>query len=50
MLSAMTLTNADENAAILAVDSEGRDVKDVAAECLVDNEVTWQGWIDAAMQ
>jgi glycine betaine/proline transport system substrate-binding protein len=50
MLSAMTLTNADENAAILAVDSEGRDVKDVAAEWLVDNEVTWQGWIDAAMQ
>jgi glycine betaine/proline transport system substrate-binding protein len=50
MLSAMTLTNADENAAILAVDSEGRDVKDVAAEWLVNNEVTWQGWIDAAMQ
>lgn len=50
MLSAMTLTNADENAAILAVDSEGRDVKEVAAEWLVNNETTWQGWIDAAMQ
>ena len=50
MLSAMTLTNADENAAILAVDNEGRDVTEVAAEWLVNNETTWQGWIDAAMQ
>ena len=50
MLSAMTLTNADENAAILAVDSEGRDVTEVAAEWLVNNETTWQGWIDTAMQ
>jgi len=50
MLSAMTLTNADENAAILAVDSEGRDVTEVAAEWLVNNETTWQGWIDAATQ
>jgi len=50
MLSAMTLTNADENAAILAVDNEGRDVTEVAAEWLVNNETTWQGWIDTAMQ
>jgi glycine betaine/proline transport system substrate-binding protein len=50
MLSAMTLTNADENAAILAVDNHGRDVTEVAAEWLANNEATWQGWIDEAMQ
>jgi len=50
MLSAMTLTNADENSAILAVDSEGRDVSEVATEWLANNEAIWQGWIDAATQ
>ncbi|OSQ57018.1 glycine/betaine ABC transporter substrate-binding protein [Marivita cryptomonadis] len=49
MLSLMTLTNADENAAILAVDNEGRDVREVATEWLANNEATWQGWVDAAM-
>lgn len=48
MLSLMTLTNADENAAILAVDNEGRDVGEVAVEWLANNEATWQPWIDAA--
>ncbi|MEP2030295.1 MAG: ABC transporter substrate-binding protein [Paracoccaceae bacterium] len=50
MLSLMSLTNSDENAAILAVDNEGRDVGEVAVEWLANNEGTWQGWIDEATQ
>lgn len=50
MLTALTLTNADENAAILAVDNDGRDVKEVAAEWLANNEDKWQAWIDQAKQ
>lgn len=48
MLTELTLTNADENAAILQVDSEGRDVSDVASEWIAKNVDRWQPWIDAA--
>ncbi|MEP3054235.1 ABC transporter substrate-binding protein [Ascidiaceihabitans sp.] len=50
MLTELTLTNADENAAILQVDSEGRDVSDVASEWIANNADRWQPWIDAATQ
>ncbi|MCY3769220.1 MAG: ABC transporter substrate-binding protein [Gammaproteobacteria bacterium] len=49
MLTLMSLTNADENAAILQVDNESRDVDDVAAEWIANNEARWKPWIDAAM-
>ncbi len=49
MLTMMSLTNADENSAILQVDNESRDVDDVAAEWIANNEDRWKPWIDAAM-
>jgi glycine betaine/proline transport system substrate-binding protein len=50
MLSMMTLSNADQNAGILEVDNNGRDIHEVAAEWLANNEDRWQPWINAAMQ
>ena len=49
-LSAMELTNEDENAAILAVDAEGLKVEDVAAEWFANNEDRWRPWIELPMQ
>ncbi|OED36149.1 glycine/betaine ABC transporter substrate-binding protein [Chromatiales bacterium (ex Bugula neritina AB1)] len=49
MLKLLTLTNADENAAILEVDSSGRDVDDVAADWIANNEDRWKPWLDAVM-
>lgn len=50
MLSLYSQTNDEQNAAILAVDNQGRDLDKVVAEWLSNNEATWQGWIDEAMQ
>ena len=50
MLSAMKLQNADENAAILAVDTQGAKVEDIAARWVADNEATWKPWIEQAKQ
>lgn len=50
MLSLYQQTNDDQNAAILAVDNQGRDLDEVVAEWLSNNEAKWQGWIDEAMQ
>ena len=50
MLSALTLTNADENAAILAVDTQGARVEDIAADWVAKNEATWRPWIEQALQ
>ncbi|HBR60973.1 MAG: ABC transporter substrate-binding protein [Rhodobacteraceae bacterium] len=50
MLSMMTLSNDDQNAGILEVDNNGRDIHEVAAEWLANNEGRWQPWIEAAMQ
>ena len=46
MFKAMTLTNADENAAILEVDEKGRKVEEVAAEWIAENKSIWQNWMD----
>ena len=49
MVTDFTLTNADENWAIFEVDTNGRDVKDVAKEWLAKNEDRWKPWVNAAM-
>ena len=49
LMQALTLTNEDENLAILEIDFKGRDLDDVVAEWVENNESTWQAWIDAAM-
>ncbi len=50
MLTLFTQTNDEQNAAILAIDNQGRDLDEVVAEWLANNEATWQAWIDEAMQ
>lgn len=50
MLSAMELTNEDENAAILAVDAEGARVEDIAVEWFANNEQRWRPWVQQAAQ
>ena len=50
MLTLFSQTNDEQNAAILAIDNQGRDLDEVVAEWLANNEATWQGWIDEAMQ
>ncbi|MGB7271232.1 MAG: ABC transporter substrate-binding protein [Albidovulum sp.] len=50
MLSLYSQTNEEQNAAILAVDNQGRDMDEVVAEWLENNEAKWQGWIDEAMK
>ena len=46
MLSKLSLTNDDENWAILEVDNSGRDIDDVVAEWLANNEDRWKPWIE----
>ena len=50
MLSLYSQTNDEQNAAILEVDNKGRDLDDVVAEWLANNESKWQGWIEEAMK
>lgn len=50
MLSAMQLQNADENTAILSVDTQGAKVEDIAAQWVANNAATWKPWIKQAMQ
>lgn len=50
MLSSYQMTNEVQNAALLEVDNNGRDVDEVVAEWLANNEGRWQAWIDAATQ
>ena len=50
MLTLFTQTNDEQNAAILEVDNKGRDLDEVVAEWLANNEEKWQGWIDEATQ
>lgn len=49
MLTSYTLNNSDENNAILEVDNKGRDIDEVVAEWLANNEDRWKPWIDSAM-
>jgi glycine betaine/proline transport system substrate-binding protein len=49
MLSMYKQNNAEQNAAILEVDNKGRDLDEVVAEWLANNQAKWQGWIDASM-
>lgn len=44
----LTITNDDENAAMLAVDKNGRDLDEVVAEWIAANEARWKPWIEAA--
>ncbi len=50
MLAAMKLTNADENAAILAVDTQGAKVEEIAAQWVASNETIWKNWITEAVK
>jgi glycine betaine/proline transport system substrate-binding protein len=49
MLSALTITNADENAAILEIDNKGRSLDEVVGEWITENEARWKPWVDSAM-
>ncbi|MBC6405008.1 MAG: ABC transporter substrate-binding protein [Rhodospirillales bacterium] len=44
----MALTNRMQNALILEVDQNGRDVEEVVDAWMAANESTWKPWIDAA--
>lgn len=43
-------TNADQNAAILEIDQNGRDLDEVVAEWIANNEDRWRPWIEQATQ
>lgn len=49
MLTDLQITNTDENAAILEIDNKGRDLDEVVAEWIANNEATWKPWIESAM-
>ncbi len=48
LLGAMSISNDIQNALILEVDQNGRDVEEVVAEWVEANADTWQPWVDAA--
>lgn len=48
MLTALQLTNDDENQAILEIDVNGRDLDEVVGEWIANNKSTWESWIDGA--
>ncbi len=48
LIEQMSLTNEVQNALILEVDQNGRDVADVVTEWMEANASVWQPWIDAA--
>ncbi len=48
LMNQISLTNDDANAGILEVDNKGRDLDEVVAEWVDNNEARWQPWIDAA--
>ena len=48
MLTLFEQTNAEQNLAILEVDNKGRDLEDVAAEWIANNESRWKSWIKQA--
>ena len=48
MLTLFKQTNAEQNLAILEVDNKGRDLEDVAAEWIANNESRWKAWIKQA--
>jgi glycine betaine/proline transport system substrate-binding protein len=50
MLSELTLKNADENWAILEVDTNSREVDEVVTEWLSSNEMLWKPWLETAMK
>ena len=39
------LTNAEQAPMILAIDVDGRDMEEVVAEWLKDNEDKWKSWL-----
>lgn len=45
MLTALQLTNEDENQAILEIDVNGRDLDEVVGEWIANNKSTWEPWI-----
>jgi glycine betaine/proline transport system substrate-binding protein len=49
LLEQFTLTNAEQNLMINAVDQEKRALEEVVQEWLDNNRDQWQGWISAAM-
>lgn len=50
LLTELTLTNEEENLAILEIDFKNRPLDDVVADWIDGNEGKWQAWIDEAMQ
>ncbi len=49
-MKSFTLTNEDENNAILEVDNKKRPLQEVVDEWIANNKDRWQPWIDAAMK
>jgi len=48
LVEQMQLTNDAQNALILEVDQNGRDVEEVVSEWMAANKSTWRPWVDAA--
>lgn len=50
LLSAYTLTNADQIPMMNAIDQDGRKLETVVAEWVDANEAVWRPWVEAAMR
>jgi glycine betaine/proline transport system substrate-binding protein len=48
VLEAMSIDNGLQQKLILEVDNKGRDIKEVIAEWMNQNESVWQDWINKA--
>ena len=48
IMNALTVDNATQNALLLEVDYNKRDLEDVVSEWMAANEATWRPWVDAA--
>lgn len=48
IMNALTVDNATQNALLLEVDFNKRELEDVVAEWMTNNEATWRPWIDAS--
>lgn len=49
LFEAMSIDNATQNALMLEIDQNGRDLEEVIAEWIGENEATWSPWVEAAM-
>lgn len=48
IMEAMSIDNATQNAMLLEIDFNKRELEEVVAEWMTNNEATWQPWVDAA--